>query len=152
MARTKGKPKELPKIVKSIDYNGGSICKMSDGTMKAIICISKNGIIDDFEDIVSSRSEGQSFIDSVVRQRTEKKSKRTKGIPVKSTIRKTPTGPHAGYMKNPPEDCEYQAIDKEKCYWVDVYFCAYKCEKRNKCGCAAILKGECKHKIRSDGE
>lgn len=117
MARTaKVRQRVFPTIIKSIDYNGGSIAKMSDGTMQASI--------DGNRSTVANRGEGQAFIDAA---KTLAKKHRK------------PTGPFAGWMKDPPEDCQHIVMDNEKQEWVDVYFCAYKCEKRVTCESAAVL-------------
>lgn len=147
MARTvkpKVKPKSLPTVVKAIDYNGGTIAKMSDGTMQAIY---KENIEE-----VEGRSEGQEFIDSCIRKASNpQRSQRTKGgIKTKTESGKTPSGPHVGYMKNPPEDCGFAVRDQFKEIWVDVYFCAYKCDKRIDCKVAALLQEGRKERIRHD--
>ena len=135
MARTKGKPVALPTIVRSLDYRGGLIAKMSDGTTQAIITVKTETGADEYRDTVHGRREGQAFIDDVL---LKTKSRRTKGVPIKAVKRKPPSGPFGGYMKDPPIDCQYIVTDKEKQEWVECYFCAYKCVKRLTCPCALL--------------
>lgn len=37
------------------------------------------------------------------------------------------SGPHGGYLKNPPVDCPNRVSDKEG-YWVDACICAHRCK------------------------
>ena len=57
-----------------------------------------------------------------------------------SSLPKVISGPHAGFMKNPPENCKYKTKDPKNEVWVDVYFCGIKCELKERCSCAELLR------------
>lgn len=154
MARTvKPKAKALPTIEKKIEYRLGYVCKMSDGSIQAIVTIEKGGIIDEYRETVANRAEGQAFIDLILHQKFEQenklKSKRTRGIvktEEKKEAKKKPSGPFGGWMKNPPESCKYRKQDKEG-FWVETCFCGIICQFRADCECALVLESGRKERI-----
>lgn len=127
MARTKGvpaKPKE--ETYKEIEHKGFSIRRYESGK---IFVVKGEKKIE-----CHSKAEAIELIEKELRKKNE------------------PSGPHAGWMKNPPEDCKHVTADEKKHLWVDVYFCGFKCEKRLTCACAELLQAGRKERTKYEGD
>jgi hypothetical protein len=128
MARmNKPAPKKEPTIVRSIEYRGYTIARMSDDTFRvylnAVHAMNVGGV-----------KEAKEQIDVALESRRQP----TKGKGTRGNMPTRTNGPHkvitedlyqrGPYQKNPPESCKWRGqFDGKGPYYVDNVICAFSC-------------------------
>lgn len=75
-------------------------------------------------------------------------NKPTKKQEPHQTSKKNPSGPHAGWMKDPPVECIHRRKDSAG-FWVESVICSFIC-KDEKCECHIELMKGSKSRIKGE--